>query len=231
MPLTYRWLYDTVRARVARDAALRALLPVPRTPDALRRLGDDRYLSAMTQRVFQAGMQHTRVAAKWPTFEAAFGGFDPPAMARLGAADIERHMQDARLIRHRIKLATIPGNARFVLDVARAHGGFGAWVADWPVTDIIGLWRVLATRGARLGGRSAAGFLRLVGKDTFLLTSDVVARLVAAGVVSRAPGSQRDLRAVQAAFNALHAESGAPLCQISALMALSIHPKFQELGP
>ena len=97
---------------------------------------------------------------------------------------------------------------------------------DWPDTDTIGLWQVLAKRGARLGGRSAAGFLRLAGKDTFLLTSDVVARLKAADVIDREPTSQRDLRAVQDAFNLLRQDSGRPLCQLSSLMALSINPVF-----
>lgn len=227
MNLTYAWLYDTVRARFDSDAALEAFLPQALGPDELAHKGDDRYLSAMTQRVFQAGMQHTVVDAKWPAFETVFAGFAPEAMAQLSEADIERYMHDTRIIRDRAKLRTLPLNARFILDIRQEQGhGFGAFIARWPVSDTIGLWRLLAQRGARLGGRSAAGFLRLAGKDTFLLTSDVVARLIAAGVITREPGSQRDLRAVQDAFNALQEESGRPLCQLSALCALSIHPAF-----
>lgn len=225
MPLDYPWLYGTVRARFASDAALEAFLPQPLSPDALRRKGDDRYLSAMSQRVFQAGMRHTVVDAKWPEFEAAFADFAPEQMARLGPEQLEAHMQNTRLIRDRAKLQTIPHNARFILDIRQEQGcSFGAFIADWPGTNTIGLWRLLAERGARLGGRSAAGFLRLAGKDTFLLTSDVVARLVAAGAIARAPASQRDLQAVQEAFNALQQSSGRPLCQLSALLALSINP-------
>ena len=227
MTLTYRWLHDTVRARFASDAAFEAFLPQALDPQELRRKGDDRYLSAMSQRVFQAGMQHAVVDAKWPAFEQAFAGFAPEAMARLGPQEIEGHMHDARLIRDRAKLQTIAKNARFILEIRQERGGsFGAFIAGWLVDDIVGLWRLLGQRGARLGGRSAAGFLRLAGKDTFLLTSDVVARLAAAGVVEREPTSQRDLQTVQAAFNALRQESGRPLCQLSALMALSIHPAF-----
>ncbi len=227
MTLDYSWLHDTVRKRFESDAAMEAFLPQARTPDELRRIGDDRYLSAMTRRVFQAGMQHSMVDTKWPAFEEVFERFDPHALARLGSEQIEACMQDSRIIRHRAKLQTIPKNARLVLDIAAEHGGsFGAFLADWPGSDIIGLWALLARRGARLGGRSAAGFLRLVGKDTFLLTSDVVARLKAAGVIDREPGGRRDLQAVQAAFNALQQASGRPLCQLSAMLSLSIHPMF-----
>ncbi len=148
-------------------------------------------------------------------------------MAQLGPSQIEAHMQNDRIIRDRAKIKSIPENARFILEIRQERGvGFGAFLADWPDTDTIGLWRLLAKRGARLGGRSAAGFLRLAGKDTFLLTSDVVARLMAAGVIEREPTSQRDLRAVQDAFNALREDSGRPLCQLSALMSLSINPTF-----
>lgn len=225
--LTYPWLYDVVRQRFESDEAMEAYLPQALSAGELARQGDDRYLSAMTQRVFQAGMQHSVVDAKWPAFEEVFAGFEPAAVAGLSEADIERHMRDPRIIRHRAKLQTIPKNARFILDMRREQGrGFAAFIADWPVTDIIGLWRLLAKRGARLGGRSSAGFLRLVGKDTFLLTSHVVERLVIAQVVSGNPTSRRDQQAVQDAFNALRQDSGRPLCQLSALLALSIHPSF-----
>lgn len=227
MNLTYQWLHDTVRARFDSDDAMEAFLPRALAPDELKRKGDDRYLSAMTQRIFQAGMQHTVVDARWPAFEDAFSGFAPEAMALLGDADVDLHMQNDQIIRDRAKLRTIPRNARFILDARQEQGGgFGTFIADWPVADIIGLWRLLAKRGARLGGRSAAGFLRLAGKDTFLLTSDVVARLAAAGVIAREPTNHRDLQAVQDAFNALQQNSGRPLCQLSSMLALSIHPAF-----
>lgn len=227
MSLDYRWLHDTVRSRFASDAAMEAHLPQPRAPGELARQGDDRYLSAMSRRVFQAGLQHTMVDARWPVFEEVFGGFVPEAMALLGAQQIEDHMQDRRLIRDRRKLQAIPRNAQFILEVRREQGcSFAAFIAGWPGTDIVGLWHLLASRGARLGGRSAAGFLRLVGKDSFLLTSDVVARLQSAGVIDRPPSSQRDLQAVQQAFNALQRDSGRPLCQLSAMLSLSINPLF-----
>ncbi|MDX1465625.1 MAG: DNA-3-methyladenine glycosylase I, partial [Halomonas sp.] len=162
MTLDYRWLHDRVRHRFDSEEALEAYLPRALTPDELKRLGDDRYLSAMSRRVFRAGMNHAVVDARWPAFEEAFWGFVPEKMVLLTPEQIEGHMQDERLIRHRTKLQTIPRNAQFILDIRQEQGGsFGEFIADWPSTDIIGLWRLLARRGARLGGRSAAGFLRL----------------------------------------------------------------------
>ncbi|TDB02970.1 DNA-3-methyladenine glycosylase I [Halomonas marinisediminis] len=227
MALDYRWLQDTVRDRFDSDDAMEAFLPRPLTPDQLKQLGDDRYLSAMSLRVFRAGMTHSVVDARWPAFEEAFWGFDPEKMVLLTPEQVDGYMQNDRIIRHRTKLQTIPRNAQFILDIRQEQGtSFGEFIADWPSRDIIGLWRLLARRGARLGGRSAAGFLRLIGKDTFLLTSDVVARLVAAGVVDQPPTSQRDKQRVQDAFNALQQASGRPLCQLSTMLSLTINPRF-----
>jgi 3-methyladenine DNA glycosylase Tag len=81
---------------------------------------------------------------------------------------------------------------------------------------------LLKKQGAQLGGNSGPSFLRMVGKDTFLLTDDVVAALVAQGVVDKRPTAQRDLRAVQQAFNQWQQESGRPLCQISRLLSMTV---------
>lgn len=227
MTLNYDWLYETVRKRFESDEALEAFLPRALTSEELKQKGDDRYLSAMSQRVFQAGMQHSVVNARWPAFEEAFWGFDPEKIVLLSPEQIDGYLENSRIIRHRTKLQTIPRNARFILDIRQEHGcSFGEFLASWPASDIVGLWRLLARRGARLGGRSAAGFLRLAGKDTFLLTSDVVARLVAQGIVEQNPTSQRDLKLVQQAFNELQQSSGRPLCQLSAMLSLSINPRF-----
>jgi 3-methyladenine DNA glycosylase Tag len=218
----YPWLYEFCLNRFGSTAALEARLPQPKSADELRTLGDDRYLSLLSLRVFRAGLKHSLVDAKWPAFEEAFFGFDPHKVVLMGAEHLERLMQDTRLIRHLAKLRSVPRNAQFVLDVAREHGSFGAWLADWPVDDIVGLWRQLGKRGCQLGGLSAPRFLRMAGKDTFIPTDDVVAALKAQAIVDKVPSSQRDLAAVQAAFNAWQTQSGRPLCQLSAMLAFTV---------
>ncbi|KFC46981.1 hypothetical protein GY12_09790, partial [Micrococcus luteus] len=99
------------------------------------------------------------------------------------------------------KLKSVPRNAQFILDVRHEKGSFGTLIADWPVSDIVGLWKYLAKHGNQLGGLSAPRFLRMVGKDTFVPTDDVVAALKAQGVIDKAPTSLKDLAAVQAVFN------------------------------
>lgn len=151
MALNYHWLYDTARKRFESDEAMEVFLPKALTSEELKQKGDDRYLSAMSLRVFQAGMQHSVVNARWPAFEKAFWGFVPETLVFLSPEQIEGYMKDDRLIRHRTKLQTISKNAQFILDMRQERGcSFGEFIADWPSTDIIGLWRLLAKRGARL---------------------------------------------------------------------------------
>ena len=74
-----------------------------------------------------------------------------------------------------------------------------------------------------MGGNSGPYFLRMVGKDTFILTEDVVVALKAQAIVDRKPSSQKDLRAVQQAFNRWREQSGRPLCQISRLLSMTVN--------
>ncbi|NWA29866.1 DNA-3-methyladenine glycosylase I [Pseudomonas gingeri] len=215
----YKWLHEYCLNRFGSAAALEAELPVPASSQQLRELPDDRYLSMIALRVFRAGLKHSLVDAKWPVFEQVFFGFDPEKVVLMGAEHLERLMQDARIIRHLGKLKSVPRNAQMVLDVAKEKGSFGALIADWPVTEITGLWKYLAKHGHQLGGLSAPRFLRMVGKDTFVPTYDVVAALNAQKIVDKVPTSLRDQAIVQDAFNQWHAESGRPMCQLSMMLA------------
>ncbi|HLV17192.1 MAG TPA: DNA-3-methyladenine glycosylase I [Pseudomonas sp.] len=219
----YPWLHEYCLNRFGSPQALQARLPVPLSAEALRAVPDDRYLSQISLRIFRAGLKHSLVDAKWPAFEEAFFGFVPEKVVLMGSEHLERLMGDTRLIRHAGKLASVPRNAQMVLEITRRHGSFGAFLADWPVEDITGLWRYLAKEGNQLGGLSAPRLLRMVGKDTFIPSEDVVAALKAQGIIDRAPTSQRDLAAVQAAFNRWREQSGRPLCQLSMMLAHTVN--------
>ena len=218
---SFQWLYEhVVEHRGGGD--VEALLPQPLSAEQLAAVADDRLFSDLCRRVFRAGLKHALVDARWPAFEKAFWGFDAHKVALMSDEQLERLMQNERLIRHWGKLKSVRANAFMVTALAAKHGSFARFLADWPVDDSVGLWLLLKKQGAQLGGNSGPSFLRMVGKDTFLLTDDVVAALVAQGVVDKRPTAQRDLRAVQQAFNQWQQESGRPLCQISRLLSLTV---------
>ena len=219
----YKWLNEYCLNRFGSQKALEARLPTAKSPAQLRKISADRYLSTMALRVFRAGLKHSLVDSKWPAFEEVFFGFDPEKIVLMGAERLERLMQDTRIIRHFGKLKSVPRNAQMILDVAMEHGSFGDFIADWPVEDITGLWQYIAKHGNQMGGLSAPLFLRMIGKDTFIPSWDVVAALNAQEIVDKVPSSKRDQAAVQAAFNQWHAESGRPMCQLSAMLAFTVN--------
>lgn len=215
-------ILDRALARSGGATALEEALPQPKSDDELRAVPDDRYLSLMSRRVFRAGLKHALVDARWPAFEEVFFGFEPRRVTAMNDEDVEKLMANRRLIRHWSKLKSVRHNAAAMIGVSEAHGSFGAYFAGWPATDITGLWTDLARRFAHLGGNSGSSFLRMAGKDTFLLTGDVVRGLVGAGVVGARPTSRADLLKVQDAFNAWAEETGRPLSELSMILARSV---------
>ncbi len=66
---------------------------------------------------FQAGLSWVTILRKRDRFREAFAGFDPEALARFGAADVERLMADPGIVRNRAKIEATIANARAMLDV------------------------------------------------------------------------------------------------------------------
>jgi 3-methyladenine DNA glycosylase Tag len=213
---------ERARRRAGGTAALEAMLPTPATNAALRKATDDRYLSLMSLRIFRAGLKHSMVDARWPAFEEVFFAFEPGRVTLMSDEEVERLMADARLIRHWAKLRSVRDNAAGMLGISRDHGSFGSYLASWPGTELVGLWADLAKRFVQMGGNSGPTFLRMAGKDTFLLTDDVVRALIDFGVCGRRPSTKSEFAAVQAAFNGWADSTGMPFCRLSRILALSV---------
>jgi 3-methyladenine DNA glycosylase Tag len=203
-------------------SALDALLEPPPPASDLASIPDDRWLSCAAKCIFNAGFNWKVVEAMWPGFEDAFEGFDTGRCAMLNDDDIARLSSDTRIVRHGGKIRSVQQNAVFFRELAAEHGSVGRFVADWPVSDYTGLLAVLKKRGSRLGGNTGQYFLRFMGKDSFVLSRDVVARLIAEGVIDKEPSSKSAMAAVQAAFNGWMDESGRSMKEISRTLAMSI---------
>ncbi|MBQ0719245.1 MAG: DNA-3-methyladenine glycosylase I [Gammaproteobacteria bacterium] len=222
--VSFQTLYEAA-LRNWGEEKVQALLPDVSTGDELRATGDDRYLSAMARCVFRAGFSWKVIAKKWPDFETVFGGFTPLALANYSDERIDTLMGDTRIVRHRTKIQSVRDNALFICDIQHSHGSFANYIADWPEESIVELWFALKKRGGRLGGNTGPGFLRLMGKDTFMLSKDVCAVLLNHQLMdSLSPNSKRDLLKVQAIFNRFQQDSAYPLSHISRIMALSLQP-------
>ncbi|MCP5169766.1 MAG: DNA-3-methyladenine glycosylase I [Hahellaceae bacterium] len=204
------------------EAALNQWLIDPSSDSDLASTEDHRWLSMMTRCIFQAGFVWRVVDQKWPDFETVFFGFVPEKMVLISPDQWENIGQDTRIIRNMQKILSVPKNAQFVLDISQAHGRFGQWVADWPKHDLTGLFEQLKKKGDRLGGVTGMRLLRNMGKDTFVLSNDVLLCLKEAGLDIQRATSKREMQLIQQAFNQWHEESGLPYSHLSRICACSV---------
>lgn len=203
--------------------AMQRLLPSAKSARTLKNRPDDRYLSEMAKCIFRAGFVWKIVEHKWPGFEEVFRQFDVNYLLHQSPEAIEEIASDERIIRNFSKVKAVIDNAYFVREMAEQHGSFGAYLADWPADDVVGLWLDLRKQGSRLGGATSAYFLRFVGKDTFVLSDDVVLALQQYDLCKETRfSSQKSLRAVQAAFNDLQEVSGRSYCEISRILSYAV---------
>jgi 3-methyladenine DNA glycosylase Tag len=220
---TFKDIYQQACERKGGESELALLLPKVRSSRALTKTGDNRYLSEMTRCVFQAGFVWRVVDKKWDDFEDVFFGFPPEKIVRLSPEQLERFGQNKRIIRNMTKIVGVQHNAQFILDVAKEHGSFGKFIAQWPSDKLIDLFAYLKKRGSRLGGMTGQRVLRNMGRDTFVITPDVVRCLQRANLDIKAnPTSKREFGLIQARFNLWHEESGLAYSHISRICACSV---------
>lgn len=213
------------RARDYQGGQLRLeeMMPTVRSTRALAQTKDNRWLAQMTRCVFQAGFVWRVVDHKWDGFEEVFFGFPPDKIVMLSPDQVDRFAQNPRIIRNRQKVLGVQANAQFILDITREHDSFGKFISRWPTHDLIGLFATMKKRGSRLGGMTGQRVLRNMGKDTFIITGDVVRCLQHSGLdIGNNPSSKRELGLIQNTFNVWHEESGLPYSHISRICALSL---------
>jgi DNA-3-methyladenine glycosylase I len=89
-----------------------------------RQVRDQRGLfERMSLEAFQSGLSWLTILRKRDGFRRAFADFDPTAVAAFGAADIERLLADAAIVRNRAKIEATIANARAILDLDRPLPG------------------------------------------------------------------------------------------------------------
>jgi len=215
-------LYLLAAMRKGGEAALEALIPEPESAVILARIPDDRWLSAMAKAVFRAGFNWKVVENKWEGTEAAFDGFDPHAVAFMSDDDLDVLMKDTRIIRHWKKLKAIRSNAQFVVDLAAEHGSAAKYFARYPSNDYVGLLDDLKIRASFLSGTTGQYFLREMGKDSFVLSRDVIAALRREKVFDGTATSKSSRTAIQAAFNQWVDDGGKSLTRVSRVLAFTV---------
>jgi len=197
---------------------------------SIAKLSDDRILAAFTKQIFKSGFVWRVVENKWPDFEEHFFNFNLEKVLMMPEEMLERKAADPKIIRNFTKVKTIKANAQMMFDITLDKNiSFAQFINDWPSDDIIGLWAFLKKHGQRLGGNTGPYALRLLGKDTFILSSDVEAYLRVQNVIDGGLQSKKSLTAIQNHFNELQQQSGYSLTQLSRLIAFASGDNYVQV--
>ncbi|MEI2456270.1 MULTISPECIES: DNA-3-methyladenine glycosylase I [Lysobacter] len=83
----------------------------------------------------QAGLSWETILRKREGFRRAYHGFDVDRVAGYGEADRLRLLEDAGIIRNRLKVDAAIHNAGVVQGLRDSHGGFAAWLDAHQLLD------------------------------------------------------------------------------------------------
>lgn len=93
----------------------------------------------------QAGLSWLTVLRKREGYRRAFLGFDPDRVARMTDAELSALRGDPAIVRNRLKIESARSNARALLQVRQAFGGFDRYLWGFVGGEpVINHWRSLS---------------------------------------------------------------------------------------
>jgi DNA-3-methyladenine glycosylase I len=135
-------------------------IPPRKKPEA-----DQGYLEELTRAVFQVGFSWRVIRDKWPSFSAAFDGFELAAVAAYAEPDVERLLADKGIVRNRRKIEATVHNARSMWELVQRHGSFYAYLRSLDGLDYPQRRAELCRRFHGVGPTAAFVFLWCVGEE------------------------------------------------------------------
>lgn len=89
---------------------------------------DKKIFEFLTLEAMQAGLSWRTILNKRANFRKAFAHFDPAKVARFNEKDYQRLMNDAGIIRNRLKIRATMNNASRFLEIQREFGSFAEYI-------------------------------------------------------------------------------------------------------
>ena len=126
---------------------------------------DDALFEIMSLQVFQAGLSWHMVLLRRDAFRMAFHGWNIDRVAEMGPESVDRLVEDASIIRNRLKIQACISNAQAVQDIRREHGSFCGWFYEVLKGDELApLQKVLRARFKFMGPEIARMWLMASGR-------------------------------------------------------------------
>lgn len=91
---------------------------------------DDLLFERLVLEINQAGLSWLTILKKQDSFRAAYSNFEIAKVARYGDKQRARLLNDAGIIRNRLKVDAAIENAKRIQALQRSHGSFASWLAE-----------------------------------------------------------------------------------------------------
>jgi len=111
----------------------------------------------------QAGLSWLTILKKRAGFQRAYDAFDVDTVAAYGPDDRARLLDDAGIIRNRLKVDAAIANAGVLIDLRDSHGGFHRWLSSHHPLDKADWVRLFKQTFRFTGGEITGEFLMSTG--------------------------------------------------------------------
>lgn len=126
---------------------------------------DQRLFEMLILEGFQAGLSWITILRKRENFRKAFYNFDPARVAKLTKRDVERLMNDAGIVRNRLKIEGTIANAKAYFQVVEEFGSFDRY-----------LWQFTNFKTIRSTPRPQKGSIRATSPESDAMSKDMKKR-------------------------------------------------------
>lgn len=126
---------------------------------------DAAYFEKISQAVFQSGFSWAVIRQKWPGFQQAFAQFDIDTVAGFNELDVERLVEDKRIVRNGRKIQATIHNARICQQLIQQHGALQAYVQSLASLPYNQQERALCKQFKFVGPMGAYFFFWSVGAE------------------------------------------------------------------
>ena len=124
---------------------------------------ESRLFERLLLEINQAGLNWELILKKREGFRAAYEGFDVDRVAQYGESDRERLLQDARIIRNKLKVNAAIVNAQVIRGMRASHGGFAGWLGAHHPLDKAEWVKLFRKTFRFTGGEITGEFLMSIG--------------------------------------------------------------------
>ena len=91
---------------------------------------DDELFCRLVLEINQAGLSWSTILKKEATFRKAYSNFNVKKVATYKEKDIERLLNDAGIIRNKLKVSAAIENAKTILTLQKQYGSFKKWLDE-----------------------------------------------------------------------------------------------------